>query len=71
MLFEPYVRFRVLFKFGNRVAAYLEIAAHSACDMFIKYKYLFVNLGFSNLGFWRGNFFLIAPFPEYCLLVPF
>ena len=25
----------------------------------------------SHLGFWSGNFFLIAPFPDYCLLVPF
>ena len=30
-----------LFKFG-----YLEIAAHSANDMFSKYKYLIVNLVF-------------------------
>ena len=29
---------------GNRVAAYWEIAAHSAFDMFYKYKYLIVNL---------------------------
>ena len=28
---------------GNLVAAYLEIAAHSAYDMFIKYKYPIVN----------------------------
>ena len=26
---------------------------------------------FSHLGFWSGNFFLIAPFPDLCLLVPF
>ena len=25
---------------------------------------------FSHLGFWSGNFFLIAPFPDHCLLVP-
>ena len=23
------------------------------------------------LGFWSGNLFLIAPFPDLCLLVPF
>ena len=53
------------------MAAYWENAAHSANDMFSKYKYLIVNLVFSGLGFWSGNFFLIALFPDHCLLVPF
>ena len=35
------------------------------------YKYLIVYLFFSHLGFWSGNLFLIAPFPDLCLLVPF
>ena len=35
------------------------------------YKYLIVNLVFSHLGFWSGNLFLVAPFPDHCLLVPF
>ena len=35
------------------------------------YKYLIVSLVFSHLGFWSGNSFLIAPFPDLCLLVPF
>ena len=49
-----------------------EIAAHSAYVVFSRYKYLIVNLVFvSNFGFWRGNLFLIAPFPDHCLLVPF
>ena len=26
--------------------------------------------GFSHLGFWSGNLFLIAPFPDLCLLLP-
>ena len=30
-----------------------------------------VNLVFSHLGFSSGNLFLIAPFPDRCLLVPF
>ena len=34
------------------------------------YKYLIVSLVFSRLGFWSGNLFLIAPFPDLCLLVP-
>ena len=39
--------------------------------MFSWYKYLIVNLVFSHPGFWSGNLFLIAPFPDLCLLVPF
>ena len=35
------------------------------------YMYLIVSLVFSHLGFWSGNVFLIAPFPDLCLLVPF
>ena len=35
------------------------------------YKNLIVSLVFSHLGFWSGNLFLIAPFPDLCLLVPF
>ena len=53
------------------MAAYWKIAAHSAYDMFSTYKYLLVNSVFSYLGFWSGDFFLIAPFPDCCLLVPF
>ena len=34
-------------------------------------KYLIFNLVFSTLVFWSGNFFLIAPFPDLCLLVLF
>ena len=36
--------------------------------MFSEYKYLIV-ICFSHLGFWSKNFFLIAPFPDHCLLV--
>ena len=52
------------------MATYWKIAAHSAYDMFSKYKYLIANLVFSHLGLWSGNFFLIAPFPDHCLFVP-
>ena len=34
------------------------------------YKCLIVSLVFSHLGFWSANLFLIAPFPDLCLLVP-
>ena len=33
--------------------------------------YLIVYLVFSHLDFWSENLFLIAPFPDLCLLVPF
>ena len=48
-----------------------KIAAHSAYEMFSWYKYLIVSLVFSHLGFWSGDLFLIAPFPDHCLLVLF
>ena len=48
-----------------------KIAAHSAYEMFSWYKYLIVSLFFSRFGFWSGNLFLIAPFPDRCLLAPF
>ena len=32
-------------------------------------RLLIVNLVFFNLGFWIGNLFLIALFPDLCLLV--
>ena len=43
-----------LLSLDNRVAVYLEIAAHSANDMFSKYKYLIVNLVFSTSVFREG-----------------
>ena len=39
--------------------------------MFSWYKYLIVNSFFFHLGFWSVNLFLIAPFPDRCLLVHF
>ena len=48
-----------------------KIAAHSAYEMFSWYKYLTVSVVFSHLGFWSGSLFLIAPFPDLCLLVLF
>ena len=53
------------------MAAYWEIAAHLAYDVFLvsvpKYQFSF----FPPLGFWSGNLFLIALFPDHCLLVFF
>ena len=51
------------------MTAFWGIAANSAYDMFSSHKYLIVNLVFSHLGVWNGNFFLIAPFPDRCLLL--
>ena len=39
--------------------------------MFSWYKYLIVGFVFSHLSVWSGNLFLIAPFPDLCLFVPF
>ena len=53
------------------MATYWENIAHSAYEMFSWYKYLIVSLVFSHLGFWSGSLFLIASFPDLCLLVLF
>ena len=47
-----------------------KIAAHSAYEVFSWYKCI-VSLVFSHLGFWSGSLFLIAPFPDLCLLALF
>ena len=70
MLFAPYVCLHIFS--SVKVIEWPpigKIAAHSAYGMFSWYKYLIVSLGFSHLGFWSGNLFLIAPFPDLCLLV--
>ena len=48
-----------------------KIAAHSAYDMFHGITYLIVILVFPTSVFGVVIFFLIAPFPDLCLLVPF
>ena len=50
--------------------AYWGIAAHSVYDMISWYKHLYVILVFPHIGLWSGNFFLIAPFSDHCLLFP-
>ena len=62
--------FILLVKLRLRVKV-TDLSAHSAYEMFSWYQYLIVGLVFSHLGFWSGNLFLIAPFPDLCLLVPF
>ena len=52
------------------MATYWENSCSFGYDVFSWYKYLIVNLVFSHLGFWSGDLFLIAHFPDRCLLVP-
>ena len=57
----------------------VSLAAHLAYELFSWYKYLIVSLVvffpisgfFVFCFFWIENLFLIAPFPDLCLLVPF
>ena len=53
--------FIYLVKLGNRVAPYREIAAHSAYSMFPKF--------FPTSAFGVGILFVIASFPDHCLLL--
>ena len=53
------------------MATYWENSRSFGLRYVLWYKYLIVSLVFSHLGFWSGNLFLIAPFPDLCLLVPF
>ena len=71
VLLAPYVCFHIFKVYVTEWPPIGKIAAPSAYDMFSWYKYLIVSLFFSHLGFWSGNLFLIAPFPDLCLLVPF
>ena len=70
MLLAPYVYFHILVKV-TEWPPIGKIAAHSAYEMFSWYKYLIVSLVFPTSVFGVGIFFLIAPFPDLCLLVPF
>ena len=53
------------------MATYWENSCSFGLRTVSRYKYLIVSLVFSHFGFWSGNLFLIAPFPDLCLLVPF
>ena len=53
------------------MAAYWEIAAHSAYDMFSQYSDNIVNLVLTSPMFLEWELFLIAPFPDHCLLLLF
>ena len=76
MLFAPYVSFHILVEFrlmsdrllGNSCSRGLRML-YCLLVPFSQYKSLSVTLVFPHLGFWSGNFFLIAPFPDLCLLL--
>ena len=72
MLLAPYVCLHIFSEVKvTEWPPIVKIAAHSAYEMFSWYKYLIVSLVFSHLGFCSGSLFLIAPFPDLCLLVLF
>ena len=72
VLLAPYVCFHIFSKVKiTEWPPIWKIATNSAYEMFSWYKCLIVSLVFSHLGFWSGKLFLIAPFPDLCLLVPF
>ena len=70
MLLAPYVCLHIFSWVGvTEWPPIGKIAAHSAYEVFSWCGCLTVSLVFSHLGFWSGRLFLIAPFPDLCLLV--
>ena len=73
MLLETYVRFYILVQFVCLSGRLLG----NSCSLGLRYVFLVkvpmchFSFFFSPLCLWSGNFFLIAPFPDHCLLVPF
>ena len=66
VLLAPYVCFHI----STEWPPIGKIAAHSAYEMFSWYECLIVSLVFFPPRFLGGNLFLIAPYPDLCLLVP-
>ena len=52
------------------MAAYWEMAAHSAYNMFSLVQPCNCQFSFFPLRFFELEFLLIAPFPDHCLLGP-
>ena len=73
-LFLFFVLLMYVFIFLVKVTEWPPILENS-CSFNLRYvswyKYLIVSLIFFHLGFWSGNLYLIALFPDLCLLVPF
>ena len=53
------------------MATYWENSCSFGLRYVFMYKNLIVSLVFSQLGFWSGNLFLIAPFHDLCHLYLF
>ena len=68
--FSKIVFFSRYCSFFHGMATYWENSCSFGLRYVSWYKCLIVSLVFSHLGFWSGNLFLIAPFPDLCLLVP-
>ena len=62
MLLEPYVRFHGFSEWSPTVKK--QLTRLTIC-------FLSMSTLLTHLGFRSGNFFLIAPFPDHCLLVHF
>ena len=62
--------FFLIFAPKHRLWVLVKTASPNNYDMFHGIKYLIVGLVFSDLGFWSGGLFLVAPLPDLCLLVP-
>ena len=71
VLFEPYVRFHILVKFGYLSGRLLRNSCSLGLRYVFWYKYLNVILVFSHPSVCGMSSFLIAPFPDHCLLLPF
>ena len=68
MLFKPSVLFHFLVQFEYLSGRLLG----SSYSLGLSYVFfVYVPKLFPPLGLWSGNIFLIAPFPDHCLLVPF
>ena len=68
MLLEPYVRFHISVKFRLLSGRLLG----NSCSLGLRYVFLVLVPKchfsfFPPLCLWRGNFFLIAPFPDHFL----
>ena len=73
MLLKLIYVFIVLVKFLYVSGRLLRNSCSIGLRYVFKYTYMYqtVNLVFPHLGFLSGNIFLIAPFLDHCLLVPF
>ena len=70
MLFALYVRFHILVRLRKLSYYLLGNGRSLGLQNVFLVQVSNCQFSFSHFGFWSGNFFLIAPFPGHCLLVP-